>query len=452
MPQPTTVPEDDQNKPTRTLQRRITQLKRDITTRIDVNGGQEALHKLQMSRMMNTTTRLSSVAPYDSFGIDLTSLAITEQTIFAGDKAGMLYFGSRTVPNAPWSVHHHLGSQITSVHAHQGTTYAASLGPKPQILISTNDYTASFGMHAFHDVWTVQWITSDLPDVPDDTTTTSVGSAVLGMKQRAAYMPSLETHRGCYIMPTNADVFAVHKHHSQILTGARNGSVKLFDIRAPPQTHCTIFHPCVRTGRFPNGGWDSLVVPVSQQQRRNTTSPSKSAVNRQSNVLPSTGHASAVTNLQVVNEWGLLLAAMDGILAVYDLRFCGYKSESRSLTPSRVGSLDSSSPRPVITFSGHVNSHSQNLGFCVDPAFNFIFAAGEDNRVRAWSLRTGDAILHSTGHDSPLSDGQASSRNQKLLALKKFTRPVNALVLASEDLWVASGRDVFCFENALGAM
>ncbi len=86
-------------------------------------------------------------------------------------------------------------------------------------------------------------------------------------------------------------------------------------------------------------------------------------------------------------------------------------------------------------------------GFCIDSSSTFVFAAGEDNRVRAWSLKTGDIVL------SPIVQGygeQVSGRTQHLLALKEFSRPVNALVLSdSEDLWVASGRDVFCFENIL---
>lgn len=115
------------------------------------------------------------------------------------------------------------------------------------------------------------------------------------------------------------------------MTGARNGSVKLFDIRAPPTSHCTIFQPCVRTGRLHGVGWDTLAVP-SSQRRRNTPSPSKPLNSRPAQVKASTGHASAVTNLRVVNEWGLLLAAMDGTVSVFD--GCEESSVDDATTPN----------------------------------------------------------------------------------------------------------------------
>jgi hypothetical protein len=78
---------------------------------------------------------------------------------------------------------------------------------------------SSLSMHSFHDMWTVQWLSDDsaatssgIIDQNDSSSTLSALSAVIGMKQRAVYMPSLETHRGSYIMPTNSDVFAVYKH------------------------------------------------------------------------------------------------------------------------------------------------------------------------------------------------------------------------------------------------
>lgn len=82
----------------------------------------------------------------------------------------------------------------------------------------------------------------------------------------------------------------------------------------------------------------------------------------------------------------------------------------------------------------------------MDPLLNFVFAAGEDNRVRAWSLQTGEAVFQPDNETRP-------SKKSDHLALKEFSRPVNALVMAgSGDLWVASGRDVFCFENSLQGM
>ena len=46
-------------------------------------------------------------------------------------------------------------------------------------------------------------------------------------------------------------------------------------------------------------------------------------------------------------------------------------------------------PEPVLALKGHVNSHTQALGLDVSPDGQFLVAAGEDHRVRIWSLRTG---------------------------------------------------------------
>jgi hypothetical protein len=82
----------------------------------------------------------------------------------------------------------------------------------------------------------------------------------------------------------------------------------------------------------------------------------------------------------------------------------------------------------------------------------FVFVAGEDNRVRAWSLNTRESIFCVIQDDSKERQRrQDPGEDPGLLALKKFTRPVNGLVLSSSgnDLWVASGRGVFCLESSL---
>lgn len=42
------------------------------------------------------------------------------------------------------------------------------------------------------------------------------------------------------------------------------------------------------------------------------------------------------------------------------------------------------------------SNSSYHQGIAVDPAQDFLFAAGEDSHIRGWSLRTGDPLLAST--------------------------------------------------------
>ncbi|KAL1740465.1 hypothetical protein HDZ31DRAFT_47464, partial [Schizophyllum fasciatum] len=86
---------------------------------------------------------------------------------------------------------------------------------------------------------------------------------------------------------------------------------------------------------------------------------------------------SNVVNLRVIRETQLLVNHRNGLLASYDLRFA---RESV----------------PVLAYAGQVPSH-YTLGFAVDPAQDFVFAAGDDRRVRAWSLRSGEMLEPGAG-------------------------------------------------------
>ncbi|PVF97362.1 hypothetical protein CPB86DRAFT_815636 [Serendipita vermifera] len=494
------APKASDDQPQKSVSRRHSSIRREMDACLDSNERRQGLHELKMSGIGNMSFKSQTVAPFDHYGIDLTALAVSSNTIFAGDKAGLLYIAPTEEPDIPWVPHHHLGSQISSVHIHNETMYAASLGPRPQIFISNRDYMSSLSMHSFHDMWTVHWLPADpsashsgVIDHPDSSSTVSALSAVIGMKQRAVYMPSLETHRGSYIMPTNSDVFAVYKHRSQVLTGARNGSIKLFDIRTPPSTHFTIFQPCVRSSRS-TAGWDAMPGPSSSTSRldvpsnpignrvpftRSTspsritrigvsTSPSRQATSLAPSPAPtygfsssksnqnlrgaSEGHTSSVTNLHIVNEWGLVVAAMDGTIFIYDLRFCGS-------SPSSGSRSGPTGPNAVMKLSGHVNSCTQSLGFFINSSCTFLFAAGEDAQIRAWSLQTGERITPPAKDGSTRPPGsrtdqsgskQATGVKDKGSLLRRvFSKPPTAIVASehNNEIWVASGRDVLSFKS-----
>ena len=86
-------------------------------------------------------------------------------------------------------------------------------------------------------------------------------------------------------------------------------------------------------------------------------------------------------------------------------------------------------PQAVRTLVGNVNTCSRNLGLDVLET-QILAAAGEDKRVRLWSLDTGK-LVESSGAGVNLPD-------------KVFERPVNAMTFQTRNgrdrsLWVADG-------------
>lgn len=85
-------------------------------------------------------------------------------------------------------------------------------------------------------------------------------------------------------------------------------------------------------------------------------------------------------------------------------------------------------------------------GVAVSLCQSFVFAAGLDNRVRGWSLITGDPIL-------PPSPEEPSDPAKPIPVFSNFlehhfAEPVTALKMTGFGkfgltLWAASGRDVF---------
>ncbi|KIY46680.1 hypothetical protein FISHEDRAFT_66352 [Fistulina hepatica ATCC 64428] len=168
-------------------------------------------------------------------------------------------------------------------------------------------------------------------------------SLVIGAERKALYFPdvSVPTFESLY---THSDVFSVHHDEHLVYAGVRNGSVLRFDLRV------------AKYG-------DHLFEERFKGRSR-----------------------SSVLRLDVVRDTQLLLSHMNGMLATYDLRF-------------------TKGNRPLVHFSGHVNTLTEHLGLAVDPLQTFVFAAGQDCVIRGWSLRTGERLAA-----SPLSlDRDASA-------------------------------------------
>ena len=138
-------------------------------------------------------------------------------------------------------------------------------------------------------------------------------------------------------------------------------------------------------------------------------------------------------------------------LVTFDMRF-------RSTTPLKV-------------FAGHVNRDIPNLvrlssssashrkrtdldhphtltipflqGITTDPAHDFLFAAGQDHRIRGWSLRTARPLT------LPASSASAHTTTNPFAA--PFPRPIVALQVTDEggaagrSLWAAADHDLYQF-------
>ncbi|KZT27364.1 hypothetical protein NEOLEDRAFT_1161638 [Neolentinus lepideus HHB14362 ss-1] len=206
-------------------------------------------------------------------------------------------------------------------------------------------------------------------------------SLVLGARKKAVYIPDLEITRTIYL-DNNSDVFAVYKDkltQDLIYAGARNGSLNRFDTRMHNQSQ---------------HGQDILNGRYAEKR-------------------------SSVTHIGLVkNEWQLVVNGINGDLEMFDLRFSGKGT-------------------PVMSFLGHINTYTRELGFAIDADNDLLYAAGQDARIRGWSMRTGE-LLH------PPSPESLVGITNPFGAV--FERPVRTLQLTQSDeeviLWANTSQQL----------
>lgn len=208
-------------------------------------------------------------------------------------------------------------------------------------------------------------------------------SLVLGAAKRGILLPDIETGRGFQVLQTGSDVFAIQRRDNLVYVGARNGSISRFDTR--------------------------LDTNNRQELLQSRFEPTRSSI----------------THLSVVQEWQLLVSTIRGDLETHDLRFL------RSTTP-------------LMRLNGHINSYTIELGIAVDPSENYVFAAGDDCKLRGWSLHSGDEIV-----PSPPSPRDIESAATSSLFGKTFDNPIRALQVTESPmetcLWAASGSTLHQF-------
>ncbi|KAM6494461.1 WD40-repeat-containing domain protein [Amanita muscaria] len=217
-------------------------------------------------------------------------------------------------------------------------------------------------------------------------------SLAIGADKRAVYLHDFDTTTQLKYLETQSDVFAIYQRDNMVYTGSRNGSITRFDLRLKTYGQKLFDH------RF-------------------------------------TGRArSPVLHLGIVNEYQLLTSQMDGELALYDLRF-----------PRLV--------EPLVSFRGHVNTHRRRLGIAVDPNEQFLFAAGEDCRIRGWSLNMGIPIEPPPIPDNEEKVASITSEPDELERRMNnpfravFPNPVTAMQVTIERkgvcLWAVNDEDLY---------
>jgi len=157
-------------------------------------------------------------------------------------------------------------------------------------------------------------------------------SLALGMHGKGIFIPDVNASVGFRILDTFSDVLAIYQQPNLVWAGTRSGTIIKWDTRT----------------------WSHNQKPFLSNRYK----------------------ANPITHLRAIGLDQLLVGRMDGRLELFDLR----------------NPIESA---PVISFAGHVNSYSTKLAFAVDPSERFIFAVGQDDVIRAWSVLNGQRLCGS---------------------------------------------------------
>ncbi|KAF9452934.1 hypothetical protein P691DRAFT_695941 [Macrolepiota fuliginosa MF-IS2] len=215
---------------------------------------------------------------------------------------------------------------------------------------------------------------------------------VIGAQRCAVHIADFQQPRS-RLLRTPSDVFSVTRQRDLVYAGTRSGSIHRFDLRVPD---------------------DRGIKNLFTNKPRST-----------------------VLHMQIVDGINFLTSYMDGQLLMYDIRYVRQST-------------------PILQFSGHVNTYTPRLGIATDPDNGFVFAAGQDSRIRGWSLRTGDPLIPPTKSPSilPTSSYGADGNDENtdiggnpLLAV--FDSPVTTMQVTREEtgacLWAGCGDTLYQF-------
>lgn len=208
--------------------------------------------------------------------------------------------------------------------------------------------------------------------------------AVVGAKQYAVYLTDILNQPKTTLLHTHSDVFALTRQHDLVYAGTRNGSIHRFDLRIPPP---------------PKNSKNTSIFSAPRPR------------------------SSTVLHMQSIGDVYFLSSYINGEIVMYDIRFTQRHS-------------------PVLRFPGHVNTYTPRLGIVTDSSSTFLFAAGQDRKLRAWSIPTGEPLLPSPSnpHPNPFSI--------------QFPQPIQTLQMTSSNhdmggqmgLWAGCGDKLYKFD------
>ncbi|PKY27070.1 WD40 repeat-like protein [Rhizophagus irregularis] len=207
-------------------------------------------------------------------------------------------------------------------------------------------------------------------------------SIALGSSRKLCVIQGWEEYPCVNNFKTNSDVFALDFDRYQpdiVFAGCRDGKLRIYDIRSD----CSNSHY-------------GIGPPISQQ--------------------------SPICHIRQIGAWYILSDGMDGSLSLWDVR-----NERRNFDKTYVY-------EPVLEFKGNVNSTNIQYGFDVNLKEDIVAIAGQDNKVRFFSINTGRAIRYPIG---PFKD--------KVSALRFCTWDSVGLNPElderGEGIWMAAGKE-----------
>ncbi|PPQ69911.1 hypothetical protein CVT24_003245 [Panaeolus cyanescens] len=312
----------------------------------------------------------------------MTALASTRSSgrtwRFLGDSQGIIYTEKNSeINDSDSSLHYHWSAEMV---LQQGAAIS-SISSSGNRIVATCLGQAKIAVQELDT--TERTFVLNMSEIYDVRASCLDGSSLaLGATKKAVYVSDIDASNAIQCFHTKSDVFSLAKQRHLLYSGSRNGRIDRWDLRLATRNGQTLFD-----GRF-------------------GTKPRRTVV-----------------HLQILREFELLTNQLDGQhnvrqLATYDLRY-----------------LKSQSPDPLVEFSGHQNAFLSNLGLAVDPHEEFLFAAGHDNRIRGWSLLTGQPLFN--GYN-PTFDTESV---HPICALQVTEEPG----IAGSTLWAAADRDLYQF-------
>ncbi|KIK69673.1 hypothetical protein GYMLUDRAFT_152143 [Collybiopsis luxurians FD-317 M1] len=349
------------------------------------------------------STSRFDLSPASTFG-DITEFCSSTSSQgltrrYLGDNRGWLYtcslYNEDNLHNQYTTdpdINLHSNSHVSSIRISGQKCVTTCFGPVTKIAVQDINVSGLMTLITLNQIYDVR--TSHLQD----------RELILGAKGKAVYIPDIDISGSVQHLNDrqNSDIFALDRDEFLVYTGARNGSLSRYDLRATPNKS---------TGRW--------LFPSRFNATGKSTPP-----------MPS-----SVLYLKLIRDSQLLVSQMNGKLCMYDTRF-----------PLQ--------DVPIMTFKGHRNSVSPKLGICVDPWQDFLLAAGEDCCIRGWSIRTGkalhsesDAAAESTFDSVTRSDDWGDFERLRNPFKARFPAPVSTMQITEEGdnlcLWVGCQQTLY---------